>query len=430
MWWSRRQTHEPVSRVGTPEERYAVATRHGQSGLAFLALYDGWEYFAPPQNPGFVAFERHRGTAVVCGDPVCAPEHAAATLDAFLAFCTRTKLTPAFANASAGWLERYAAAGLHAIKIGEEPLFDTAAWAPRGDRAKKVRSASNQARKTGVTVEILPPGATPTAALEREIAEATADWRTSRNVKALGFTLRLAPLAHSNDKIVLLARREGRLEAFLTCVPYAGGSRYYLEDLIRRKSAPTGATELLVIEAVAEAARRGAGVANFGLAPLRGCRFQPNGGRLLGRLLNFTFHHLNMFYRFKPLDHFKAKFSPTRYEPAYLVYPGGRLPRAAIGLLSAFTPGATGPVSTAMSRFQRKTGAGTSAFDLPIAAGSAVASAVLLGTLVVDPGLAVHATLFALHPMFFAGAFARAHLYLDTALLAAGGGWLVSARRR
>lgn len=51
----RRKRMDPVShhRVGTFEERYAVARRFGGNGLAFLALYEGWEYFAPPDNPGF-----------------------------------------------------------------------------------------------------------------------------------------------------------------------------------------------------------------------------------------------------------------------------------------------------------------------------------------------------------------------------------------
>ncbi|HRC87767.1 MAG TPA: DUF2156 domain-containing protein, partial [Thermoanaerobaculia bacterium] len=338
--------------------------------------------------------------------------------------------TPAFANATERFLPRYEAAGLRAVKVGEEPLFDIGSWAPRGDRAKKVRSASNQARKNGVTVEVLPPGSTPSGALEREVAEVIAEWRATRNVKALGFTLRLAPLAHPNDKIVVLSRSNGRLEAFLTCVPYADGSAYYLEDLVRRKSAPTGATELLVMEAIAEAGRRGATLANFGLAPLRGCRTQPGNRRLLGWTLDFTFRRLNIFYRFRPLDHFKSKFAPSRYEASYLVYPERRLTRATVGLLSAFTPGTAGPLSTAVSRFQKKGADGGSVFDLPIAALSATASLALVGMLWLEPALPVHALFVALKPMFFAGGLARAHVFIDFAVLAAGGGWIASFRRR
>src|SRR4051794_39785646 len=45
---------------------------HGYNGLALLTTYDGWRYFEPSDIDGFIAYELHRGTAVACGDPVCA----------------------------------------------------------------------------------------------------------------------------------------------------------------------------------------------------------------------------------------------------------------------------------------------------------------------------------------------------------------------
>ena len=54
------------------ERRQRLVDRHGYNGLALLTLYDGWRYFEPSDLDGFVAFELHRGTAVACGDPVCA----------------------------------------------------------------------------------------------------------------------------------------------------------------------------------------------------------------------------------------------------------------------------------------------------------------------------------------------------------------------
>ena len=42
--------------------------------------------------------------------------------------------------------------GMDAEPIGASPYFDLKTWAPRGDRAKKVRAAVNQSRRSGVTV--------------------------------------------------------------------------------------------------------------------------------------------------------------------------------------------------------------------------------------------------------------------------------------
>jgi hypothetical protein len=79
---------------------------------------------------------------------------------------------------------------------------------------------------------------------------------------------------------------------------------------------------------------------------------------------------------------------------------------------------------------QKKDAQGGSVFDLPIAAVSAAASAALLGMLWLAPGMPVHAILLALRPMVFAEGLARAHLFVDLVLLAAGGSWWASARRR
>jgi phosphatidylglycerol lysyltransferase len=426
LWHRSRATEQSSPEPLSLAQRQQFAS-HSGNGLAFLTLYAGWQYFDLP-GKGYVAFERHARTAVVCGDPVCAAADAPAVLAAFLEYCAAARLTPAFANASEALLPVYTALGLTSLKIGEEPVFDTARWAPRGDRAKKARSAANQARKGGVTIEVFEAGTRPSTSASREVEEVIAQWRKTRKVHALGFTLRLAPLTLAEDKIVLFARAEGRLEAFLTCVPYADRSAYYLEDLIRRDDAPTGASELLVMAAVEECQKRGATVANFGLAPLRGCRNQ-QGRRLLGRLLDFTFRRLNVFYRFKPLEHFKAKFAPSAWEPAYLVYPPGKLPSAALGLLSAFTPGKAGPITTAVSRVRKQGPFGSNLLDIPLAAVSAVVSALVVAAVWQHPDAEVDVFQFVTHPMFLAESLARAHLVVDSVLLAAGAGWYARNRR-
>ena len=401
--------------------------QYARNGLAFLTLYPGWTYFDLP-GKGFVAFERHSRVAVVVGDPVCVPGAEAEIVAAFLQFCRREKLTAAFANAREEFLETYRTAGLAMLKIGEEPVFDCATWAPRGDPAKKARSAANQARKAGVTIEVLAPGTTPSFAVAREVEEVICEWRSTRKIHALGFTLRLAPLELAEDKIILLAHHEGRIEAFLTCVPYANGRAYYFEDLIRRKDAPTGASELLVMAAVDECHTRGADIANFGLAPLRRCKEQPVARRVLGRALDFTFRRLNLFYRFKPLEHFKGKFAPTRWEPAYLVYPPGKLVTASVGLLNAFTPGKTGPLTAVTSRFRFHRNHESVWSDILLTAVGGLVSAVAIVTLWGNPDLGLDAALASLSPMEFVGTLARAHLFVDGILALGGAAWFARTR--
>ena len=142
--------------------------------------------------------------------------------------------------------------GWKALKIGEEPIFALADYAPRGNRTKKVRSAANQARKRGTTVEAIAAGQRPSYSVARDMEEVQAAWQGSRNISALAFTLGSAHLEYADDKVILIARREGRIEGFVTCLPAAKGENYYIEDMIRRPDAPNGVSELLFLSAVDE----------------------------------------------------------------------------------------------------------------------------------------------------------------------------------
>jgi len=429
---------DALARPGSDQERRDLVLRHGYNGMSYLTLYAGWEYFHPPHGGGFIAFERHNGVALAVGDPVCEPGDEAMLLDAFQSYCRAERLTPAFAGASARLASLCRRQDWQTLKVGEEPLFRLDGYAPRGNRTKKVRSAANQARKTGVTVERIPAGSRPTPAVAREMGEVLEQWRASRCIAALSFTLRLAPLDGAEDKVILLARKDGGLDGFVTCIPVAGRNGYTIEDMIRRPTAPNGVSEMLFLAAADECRARGAEFANLGLAPLRNARRQPAGHRLIGHALHFTFRRLNFFYKFKPLEHFKAKFGPTEWEDAFLIYRPGRLVRVSLALFNAFTPGKLGFVKSPLRQLPRP---GT----LPAGArrlspGHAVAATVTSIAAVGYSALAVQNPVLFLpfeivehtiaRPLMAAEGIARGHLIVDSILLAAAGGWFVRSERR
>lgn len=432
----RQRSDAPRSREGTARERYELVNRFGYNALSFLTLYAGWQYFHPPVGDGFIAFERHNGVALAGGEPVCAAGDEAALMDAFRVYCAAEKLTPAFAGASARFSTAAQNAGWKVLKVGEEPLFALDTYAPRGNRTKKVRSAANQATKAGVTVEAIPAGTRPSLSVAREMEEVLKIWRGSRNVSALAFTLRSAPLNYAEDKVVLLARKDGRLEAFLTCIPSPARDAYTLEDMVRRPDAPNGASELLFLAATTECQARGAKLANLGLAPLRGASRQPTGHRVVGAALGFTFQHLNAFYKFRPLEHSKSKFGPTEWEDSFLVYRPGRQLRVGLALLSAFTPGHFGIIRTCFSALQESTPDGRRRLSPANAAGMAASAAVAVGysaLAIHNPGLLepVEAAVRALaRPMDEAGTVVRGHLIIDSVVLAMAGGWYARTASR
>lgn len=426
----------PLSRQGSAAERRELVLRHGYNGMSFLALYRGWEYFHPAQGEGFIAFERQNGTALAVGDPIGPEDGQVALVEAFRAYCSREKLTPAFVGATPRLASECLREGWKALKIGEEPIFRLDDYAPRGNRTKKVRSAANQARKGGVVIEVVPAGQRPPYAVAKEMEEVQAAWQCSRKISALAFTLRLCPLEHADDKVILMARRAGRLEAFVTCIPAPASASYYIEDMIRRPDAPNGVSEMLFLAAVEECKARGATTANLGLAPLRNAARQNAGHRVTGRALQFTFSHLNVFYKFKPLEHFKAKFGPTHWEDSYLIYRPGRLRRVAFALMNAFTPGQFGPVTAAFSRLQTPAADGQRRMSPAHIAGMCASAAVAVGYSALalqHPGLFMPFDYVArgfAFPVREVGEAARAHLVVDSIVAALVGGWYVRTARR
>jgi phosphatidylglycerol lysyltransferase len=151
-----------------------------------------------------------------------------------------------------------------------------------------------------------------------------------------------APLALAEHKRIFLARRHGRLVAVLACIPVHGRNGWYLEDLVRRPGTVTGATELLVVEALECLATSGAEFATLGIAPLRGSdRQMDRRARWLRGVLKLTFERFDARYHFASLSRFKSKFRPSGWESRYATFlprfPTPGLVRAVIAVLDPDT---------------------------------------------------------------------------------------------
>ena len=132
-----------------------------------------------------MAYVRRGHTCVIAGDPLCAPENTPAVLEAFshhMGNQYRIMLTLA-----SGWLiNQLKQTGYGAIEIGRDPFFDLGNWKPRGNRAKKIRSAVNLARRTGLTVSAYRPSERRDLHLEQEMQNCAKAWLASQR----GFTIR------------------------------------------------------------------------------------------------------------------------------------------------------------------------------------------------------------------------------------------------
>ena len=219
--------------------------------------------------------------------------------------------------------------------MGEEAILDLASYSTSGKGAKKVRSATNLARRNGVTVEEYrrqSPG------IDREIEAVAQEWLDSRDALPMSFLLRSRPFALREHKRIFIAWHEGQVVGAMTCAPAPARNMLYLEEQVRRADAPYGTSELLIDEARKIVRAEDVALFSLGPAPLQGATSQPFGRyRPLTALFRALCMKLNFVYSFRSLNHFKRKFAPTRWEDTFLIY-NGSVALAALAILTAFAP--------------------------------------------------------------------------------------------
>jgi len=124
--------------------------RFGRNTNSFLLTYGECDWFCPEQPLGVIPYVRSGRSMIVVGDPLCGREDAASLLAALTEQAGNGQRVVLLLASS--WLVGdLRAAGYGALEVGSDACFDLLNWAPRGNRAKKVRSATNLARRSDVT---------------------------------------------------------------------------------------------------------------------------------------------------------------------------------------------------------------------------------------------------------------------------------------
>jgi lysylphosphatidylglycerol synthetase-like protein (DUF2156 family) len=175
------------------------------------------------------------------------------------------------------------------------------------------------------------------------------EWAKGRHGGERGFCMGRFDIAHLRDVWLSVAWNEPaqKIEAFVTWVPIPARRGWALDLTRRRRDAPLGTMELLVVRSVEAARERGDAVVSLSLSALAKVDEtdrQPVSALETGvdepdRAREFLMQHLARFYDFKGLFQWKKKFDPV-FEDRFLVYPAPMaLPSVAIALARAQSSG-------------------------------------------------------------------------------------------
>jgi lysylphosphatidylglycerol synthetase-like protein (DUF2156 family) len=324
-------------------ELLRLQTLYGYNPYSLASIARGALVWSTPDIDGCVIYGEFGRVWLVAGDPLAPLKDMPELARQFAAFAKRKKRVVAFVAASAEFSRLIPPDDFTVVKIGALPYFDLKSWNPRGDGAKKLRAGVNQARRTGVEVEMISERLDEL--VKKETAQLCMSWLSSRrSATTFGWLMALDPFLHSKYKKYFAARVKGKLVGFLAASPIPARKAWYLEDVLRQPDAPRGTATLLVVEALAKLKAEGVSLATLGTSPL----VTDGPDEVLNtehpvvvRALRLASQRLGAFYNFEGLRRFKGKFVPSWWESEYALGQRAMVmpPRVAYAIARAVVPG-------------------------------------------------------------------------------------------
>ncbi|HWE61479.1 MAG TPA: phosphatidylglycerol lysyltransferase domain-containing protein, partial [Chloroflexota bacterium] len=331
----------PISPTSQEERRRARALvlRHGTDALCYFHLRADRSYIFAPDDRGFVSFVVRGDVALLGGDPVAAPAALHEVVRYVLDALALQGLTPCVVGASARAMQAYRAAGMHAIKIGEEAVIELPSFT-RDRLAKRVRRAARHIESLGIEIHA---GAMATLD-QRLIAQCDAvsrAWLAAHGDQEQGFSMTSGPLPGPHDtdhQLVLAVDPAGaagpRLLGFISLAPVPAVRGLSLDHMRRLPEAPNGLMEALIIGAAEHFGVAGHSMLSLNFAVLCDKEHPEGEGAALLATRKAIFEHAR-YLQLRSLYTFNKKFEPT-WSCRYWLYQGtGSLASAAYATLRA-----------------------------------------------------------------------------------------------
>jgi lysyl-tRNA synthetase class 2 len=296
----------PAPAPGTPGQRTAVRTlanHEDADSLSPFASRQDKSYVFSPDGRAAIGYRVKLGTALVGGDPVGSLEETSAAMAAFLELCRQRGWRPAVLGATDQAAQLWREHRLRGIVIGDEAVLDVESFSLESRRMRNVRQAVSRTRRAGVSVTFGPPG----PELERELRPVLDHWLAGRAMR--GFSMNLDQVfADRPDTLIGTARTaDGEPVAFARFARCAGGQTLTLDIAPRRRDAPNGVVERLIVEAVEVARSEGVREVSLNFAALRRV-FESDAA--LSRITAGITHIADPWIGINSLYRFCAKFNP------------------------------------------------------------------------------------------------------------------------
>jgi lysyl-tRNA synthetase class 2 len=311
-----------------------VVRRHGTDTLSYFALRRDKSYFF--EGDGLIAYRYLWNLGLVSGDPVCAPEDRAATMEAFVRYARGMGWGVAVLAGTEQAEPVYRALGLRPFYLGDEAILDPRSFTLEGRPIRKVRQSCHRLERNGYRLEFR-SDATVDPDLQDALDAVSRAWRGRASDRGFTMSLDRLPSPQDPDAMTVVARDPaGRAQGYLHLVPcYGEDPGYSLDQMRRRPNTPNGLMEWIIARTTLMLASRGCGRFSLNFTVRR--RLFEEEARLsfVQRLEAAVLGMLNPFFQIERLRKFNEKFSPT-WRPRYIYYEAPiSLPRVLLAYLEA-----------------------------------------------------------------------------------------------
>jgi phosphatidylglycerol lysyltransferase len=303
-----KQATELESTAFTFSERVGYLKKFGAHSQSFSTLQPGMQYFDVP-GIGYVAYMRKWGGTFVLSDPVCAPESFGAILEHF----HKRYPNASYVQVSKPVVEfMHLRFGLYGTQFGSESRIDLSKWSLSGKKKQILRTALNQAEKSGISVqERFSDDHT------REISEA---WIRTRKCKSneIRFLIRPMEMDYRENERHFYAYQDGKAVGFIYFDPiYRNNEIISYVPNISRANADfrQGIFYTLMARAMESFKAEGVPYLDLGLIPLSlDSAIEHQESPLLKRLLHGLYNKGNFLYNFKGLEFTKSRFRGDNFK--------------------------------------------------------------------------------------------------------------------
>lgn len=288
--------------------------------LAVFALHSSKTYFFDETATAAIAYRARFGFAVVSGDPIGDRVAFPELITEFSAFAVDRGWRIAVLGVSPPVAELwgYRATehrGLRAIAIGRDVVLDVESFTMVGRSFRNLRQAVSRTRNFGVTTEIVAEADLPEP-LRADLLDIVDQWHHGRQTR--GFSMILDHLLDGRNPgiLVVIARdADGRVAGFQRYGVSGGGAELSLDVPWRRKDAPNGLDERMIVDLVDYARANGVRRISLAFAAFPEL-FADKQRSYTGRLIYLLVHLGDPLIRLESLYRFLRKFhsmSDQRY---------------------------------------------------------------------------------------------------------------------